>query len=181
MSAAYCSVRFLARACLITACAAHSAFAVDGVAAGLGVGFRDTDAEVSQIGLRWNWRTTLGGDSRGDNVPYWEADLAHVRAREGGKDASLNMVGLTVILRHAVGARVYIEAGLGVRLLSQTHLATKDLSTSFQFSPTLGAGLRFGARRQWEVGYRLLHVSNANIRTPNPGMNFNVLRLGYRF
>ena len=46
------------------------------------------------------------------------------------------------------------------------------MSTAFQFSDTLGAGVQFGNRARSTVGVRFQHLSNASIKRPNPGINF---------
>jgi lipid A 3-O-deacylase len=45
----------------------------------------------------------------------------------------------------------------------------------------VGFGLGFGDKGQYEISYRLQHISNGGIKTPNQGMNLHLLRLGYSF
>ncbi|OYX04636.1 MAG: acyloxyacyl hydrolase, partial [Thiotrichales bacterium 32-46-8] len=35
--------------------------------------------------------------------------------------------------------------------------------------------------QQFRLGYKYLHVSNANIEIPNPSTDFHFVELGYRF
>jgi hypothetical protein len=77
----------------------------------------------------------------------------------------------------------FIEGSVGARLLSHTRLTPNlTLSTAFQFADMAGAGV------QWEdpdsgavqtLGLRLQHQSNADIKKPNPGINF--VTVYYRF
>ncbi|UBT80447.1 acyloxyacyl hydrolase [Pseudomonas amygdali] len=70
--------------------------------------------------------------------------------------------------------RPFIEASIGVRALSHTRLSqATTMSTAFQFSDTIGAGVRFGNRGRSTIGVRFQHLSNARIKRPNPGINFN--------
>jgi lipid A 3-O-deacylase len=76
----------------------------------------------------------------------------------------------------------YIEASVGVNLLSHTHINhERDFSTAFQFGEFLGAGVSLGEKRQYDLGLRIQHVSNANIKLPNAGLTLGSVVLGYRF
>ena len=78
--------------------------------------------------------------------------------------------------------RPYIEAGAGVRGLSQSRINDGyDLSSALQFAEVVGVGAQFGSRQQYEVGLRFQHISNAGIKRPNPGINFSQLYLQYNF
>ena len=73
-------------------------------------------------------------------------------------------------------ARTYIEAGIGVYLLS--HIINNEathMSTSFEFGSHVGAGVRLGARGETRFGVALQHLSNAGIKEPNSGVNFVLL------
>lgn len=156
-----------------------------GVSVEYGAGTNGTDADLRRIGLWWEWAwsrseggTTVNG--------YWEFDVGHWESdRVGpGQDEVLE-VGFAPVLRFrrmaSNGLRPFLDLGVGIQWLSDTEFGGKDISTSIQFSPRLGVGLEFGPQRRFELGYRLLHVSNASIATPNPGLDFHVLRLAYRF
>lgn len=70
----------------------------------------------------------------------------------------------------------FIEASVGVRLISHPRLDdSTTMSTAFQFSDTLGAGVQFGNQLRSTVGVRFQHLSNASIKKPNPGINFTQL------
>lgn len=78
-------------------------------------------------------------------------------------------------------ARLFVEGSIGVRLLSGTHVGERSLSTAFQFSDQLGLGWQWGAQGRDTLGLRLQHISNADIKKPNPGMNFWQLVYRRRF
>ena len=40
---------------------------------------------------------------------------------------------------------------------------------------------RFGDRNQYELGLRLQHMSNANIKSPNNGLTWGALRFAWKF
>ena len=107
------------------------------------------------------WRVPdLGGVTRRYDVnvtPVWRSDTA--------------FAGL---------ARGYVEAGLGVYLLSHSiHNDTNRLPTSLEFGSHLGAGLRLGPEST--VGFAVQHISNAGIKQPNGGINLYMLTASYRF
>src|SRR5207302_57577 len=77
-------------------------------------------------------------------------------------------------------ARGYVEAGLGVYLLSHTiHNQTNRLPTSLEFGSHLGIGLRLGPDAA--VGLAVQHISNAGIKQPNGGINLYMLTASHRF
>ena len=78
-------------------------------------------------------------------------------------------------------ARLFVEGSIGVRLLSGTHVGEHSLSTAFQFSDQLGLGWQWGAQGRHTLGLRLQHISNADIKRPNPGMNFWQLVYRHKF
>jgi hypothetical protein len=77
-------------------------------------------------------------------------------------------------------AKGYVEAGLGVYLLSHSiQNDTNRLPTSLEFGSHLGAGLRLGS--QATVGVAVQHISNAGIKQPNGGINLYMVTASYRF
>lgn len=73
----------------------------------------------------------------------------------------------------------FLEASIGVRLLSHTRLAPDvTMSTAFQFADMIGTGWQWG---QSTLGVRFQHESNASIKEPNPGINFTEVYYRYRF
>ena len=76
-------------------------------------------------------------------------------------------------------AKGYVEAGLGVYLLS--HSINNDnnrLPTSLEFGSHLGVGLQLDPRLS--VGLAVQHISNAGIKQPNGGINLYMLTASYR-
>jgi lipid A 3-O-deacylase len=71
---------------------------------------------------------------------------------------------------------------VGVRLLSHPTIASDyTLSTAFQFADMVGVGAQFGSHQQYLAGFRFQHLSNADIKRPNPGIDFTQLYLQYNF
>ncbi|WP_157667660.1 acyloxyacyl hydrolase [Comamonas serinivorans] len=76
----------------------------------------------------------------------------------------------------------YVEGAIGVRLLSHTRIHTDTtMSTAFQFSDMIGTGYQWGDNGRHTVGLRYVHLSNASIKKPNPGINYTTLFYRYTF
>ena len=58
-----------------------------------------------------------------------------------------------------------------------------ELSTAFEFILNIGAGVEYfrDTNGSWSLNYRIFHLSNAHIKTPNIGLNSHVLSLGFSF
>ena len=76
----------------------------------------------------------------------------------------------------------YVEAAVGIHLLSATSVSNlRRFSTAFQFGDHIGFGIRFGQKQAFDLGYRFQHISNADIKKPNQGIEFHQVRLQYNF
>jgi hypothetical protein len=116
----------------------------------------------------------------------WAGDVAHWWARNHRDSASsLWEMGLTPVveLRRPAASDVsyYVEAGIGIHLLSHTRIDERELSTAFQFGELVGVGANFGDHREYGIGARVQHISNARIKEPNSGATFGELRIAYRW
>lgn len=103
-----------------------------------------------------------------------EAELAHWRVPDAPDVLEVGYSPVLRLERPLAGAHTvfFVEGSIGARLLSHTHVAEHRLSTAFQFSDQLGLGWQWGAQGRHTLGLRLQHISNADIKQPNPGMNF---------
>lgn len=164
--------------------AAWPAQALDGLGVDLGSG--DESATLASLSLRWNWERKwfAGGDWYLGG--YWELDAGHWSGRAGTTgNRNVSEIGLTPVFRlqpqRQEGVTPWIEAAIGFHLLSEHRIGDKNLATGFQFGDHVGAGLSFGAKRAFEIGYRFQHFSNGGIKHPNPGINFHMIRVQSRF
>lgn len=123
-------------------------------------------------GEQWSFRLRHEIELAGWDVPYAS------RIVEGGYTPMWR-------LQRPVGgggAVVFVEAGIGARLLSHVHTEPgRSLSTAFQFSDEIGAGVQFGREGRAMLGIRYQHISNADIKMPNPGMDFYAAYFNYKF
>lgn len=170
---------------LLTLCGACSAASADQFGVQIGGGIADHDVKKADLGFVWdpnlNWwyiggfHFTVVGEA---HVEYWHADGANI-------NSNIYAFGATPVFRFIKDSgaiRPFFEAGVGVRFLSHpTISSTYTLSTSFQFADMVGIGAQFGSRQQYLAGFRFQHVSNADIKRPNPGINFSQIYLQYNF
>ena len=171
--------------CAALGCASAAAHA-DRFGLQLGGGVANHDIKKADLGVVWdpdiNWweiggfHFTLLGEG---HVAYWHT------TEDNAVHPSIWEFGITPVVRFVKSSgyfRPFIEAGIGVRLLSHARI-TEDLtvSTAFQFADMVGVGMIFGAKQNYQAGFRFQHVSNAGIKDPNPGINFSQLYLQYNF
>ncbi len=164
--------------------ASSEALALDGVAVEAGYGHA-IDAYRVGIAAQANWDKRWFQREAWHVGGYWDLAVArwHWRNAQPGQIDTLYEIGLVPVFRlQPAGLEgVYVEAGIGMHLLSQTSFGERGFSTTFQFGNLAGAGYRFGRQRAFELGYRYQHISNADIEKPNDGINFHQLRVQYNF
>ncbi len=95
-----------------------------------------------------------------------------------GEDAAFGTVGPGFVASWRDFPLV-LEAGASPTVLGREQFGNTDFGTVFQF--TTHGGLTWNVTRRLGVGFRFLHVSNANIGPSNPGVNFYSFGAGWRF
>jgi len=157
------------------------AMAVDGMALEAGQG---DGTDMGRVAIQWNWSKPLYQGAAWQLSPYWDLGFGYWR-NDGfpGRNQDITEIGLTPVLRLQRNRLegLYAELGLGAHLMSHTTIGDKRMSTQFQFGNHLGVGYRFGVKRAFDLSYRYQHLSNAGIKRPNNGINFNQIRLQYHF
>lgn len=152
----------------------------------LGQNSGSSNADVYRIGVQKEWRHNWFSEGAWYLGGYWDTELALMQADQGADD-KIYGISLTPVFRYQRDARLssgvtpFAEAGIGAHLLSGTHLGNSDLATTFQFGSLLGVGVGFGERGQYELSYRYTHISNADIKQPNDGVDLHLFKLGYNF
>ncbi|SDC02793.1 acyloxyacyl hydrolase [Paraburkholderia lycopersici] len=173
----------LSALCAFGACSAHAdnTFGVQ-----LGAGVADHNVKKFDLGLVWDpglqwWHVggyhfTVVGEA---HAAYWKLDAA---------DAVYSHTwefGVTPVFRFIKDSgwiRPFIEAGVGIRFLSHLReTPDRAMSTSFQFADMVGVGAQFGEHGNYQAGFRFQHLSNADIKRPNPGANFSQVYVQYNF
>jgi hypothetical protein len=137
-----------------------------------------------RVNAKWNWDKKWYEAGNWHLTGYWEASLG----RWGGDGAgarNLWDIGITPVFRlqqNSTKTGLYLEGGVGAHLLSHTRInASRAFGSSLQFGSHVGLGTTFGDRRQYDIGYRFQHLSNARIKSPNDGINFHQVRFTYSY
>ncbi len=159
--------------------------AVDGVFVEYG---QANNVKMSRVGALWKWDRTWWNDGDWQVTGYWEAVLGRWRGyRPNDNNQTITEIGVTPVFRVAQkagsGVMPYFEGGfLGLHLISPTFIYNdRKFGSSFQFGHHIGLGMRWGEHRQFDLGYRFQHMSNADIKQPNQGINFSEIHFIYRF
>lgn len=130
------------------------------------------------LALDWQrvWSLSDGMDLSG----YWEAGIERWKEDRDSLYAASFMPVFRIKgrINGRKGIYLFVDGAIGLYLLSESTLGDKRFSTAFQFGDHLGMGLIVGSL---EMGYRFEHLSNGGINSPNPGINFHLFRIGYRF
>lgn len=144
---------------------------------------------VTRVGaaLQWDWEKRWFEEGNWFLSGYWELSMSYWDGDSGdtGND-SLTEIGVTPVFRlqkypSPDSMTPYFELGIGAHLLSDSDIGDKEMSTNFQFGDHLAFGATFGEKQQFDISYRFQHYSNAGIESPNPGINFHLLRFGYSY
>lgn len=138
-----------------------------------------TRFDVYRLTLRRYWGKALWTGEHMRLGGFWEASANYWDADDGDLWAAAFSPVFALYFGNA-GRRwqPYIEGGIGAAFLSETSLAGRGFSTTFQFENRLGIGIR-GER--WDFHARYLHYSNADIDKPNNGMDSFGVGVAYRF
>ena len=164
------------------------AYPVDGMSFEYGHS-NSTNASVNlyRVGVQWDWKKKLIEMGNWHLGGYWESSFGYWDNNSFARThSSIIDFGLTPVLRlqpnNPAGFSPYVELGVGLHVLSHTSVSTqRQFGSSFQFGDHLGAGVRFGGKGQYDIGYRYQHLSNAGIKQPNQGINFHQVRFAYHF
>lgn len=120
---------------------------------------------------------------------YWEGSLYTLHGKKGilpNSHHHLNAAALAAVFRFnradcTVIGWPYLEVGIGLSLLTQKEIGGRNLGMHFQFEDRFGLGVRFGENREYDIGYKAVHFSNAYLGSSNHGINLHLLMLGYWF
>ncbi len=131
------------------------------------------------------WRT----ESTWPITGYWEGSLYSMHGKRGllpNSHRTLNAGAAAAVVRFnrvlcTVVGWPYVELGIGVSFLSRKEIGGRNLGMHFQFEDRFGMGLRFGENREYDLGYKAVHFSNAYLGSVNHGINLHLLTIGYWF
>jgi len=89
--------------------------------------------------------------------------------------------GLQMNFRNKKKYQPFVDISAG--MLFFHHLVPNFGGTKVNFTPAIGAGLEIERDNgtSFTIGYKFLHISNANRGTSNPGFQNNLIYVGYKF
>lgn len=159
-------------------------WAVDGFSLEAGNGdYTDT----VRAGALWKFDQSWFNDGDWHVTGFWEANIGQWKGRSSvGSNQTVTDIGLTPVFRleqkNPSSFAPYLEGGIGAHFISPTFIyANRKFGSSFQFGDHVGFGMRFGDKKQFDVGYRFQHLSNGGLKAPNQGININQLHFSYYF
>ena len=137
----------------------------------------------NRLAIGANWDEKVYESESWELVGRWDLSFhkwtSDQKNNPGSKSGTI--IGLSPVFHYQLKNMAYtpyIELGGGPHLLSDVQIEDENKSTQFQFGSIFGLGIK---REGIEIGYRYLHISNANIKMPNPGTDIHSLHLGYHF
>lgn len=138
------------------------------------------DTSVWNVGVRYGWILTSPhgpGFLNGRFEYAIDAVPAFVVFQPGNTvyGAGINPMGLKWIFATRGNVEPYLELGGGV--LFSSHDVPSGTSR-VNFTPGAAFGVHFLGKRAWTVEARYMHISNAGLSTPNPGINTVQVRVG---
>jgi hypothetical protein len=139
------------------------------------------DTSVSTAGVRYGWILTAPhgpGLLNGRFEFAVEAVPAFVvfQPANTAYGAGVNPLGLKWIFATRGRVAPYLELNGGT--LFTTHEVPPGTST-INFTSGAAFGLHFLGEHTWSVDVRYMHISNAGLTSPNPGINTVQVRLGF--
>ena len=103
------------------------------------------------------------------------------RGRSTIYGAGLSPLGFKINFAQEIWIKPFVAASVGF-LYFQDDVPVPR-SSRFNFTPEIGLGAQFflAPKRSVTLGYKLHHISNANIGRRNPGMDSHVIYAGFSF
>jgi hypothetical protein len=149
---------------------------------GYAVDFLKGTGSVNGLKLAYQYHAPGLQSLIGDSRFYFETSVNMWEYQHGDETQSNAVIAISPVLLFPAfsfnNTPFYVEAGIGVSLIDETHFAGKDISTHYQFEDRIGLVADFG---ETNVALRIIHYSNAGFKQPNPGLNFMTLSVARRF
>jgi hypothetical protein len=161
----------------------NTAWAIDGVSVDAGEG---NMSSITKLGVQNSFGNDYPFLSDYGLSTYYEFSVAEIEERKyrnvNGLSHSLADFALTPAVRWQGASKsgLYAEVGVGVNYMTEKFdNNNRTSSTQFQFGDHIGVGYQFA--NNVDLLLKFQHYSNAEIKEPNPAVNFVMLKLTYRF
>lgn len=137
------------------------------------------ELDIYRLGLQWDFKRTFWEGDSARLGGYWEASVNFWGADQDDVTAvALSPVFVLTFGNNPGGSRPYIEAGVGLAILSDDVAGGRMLGSSWQFEDRIGFGV---ASDRWDVHYRYMHYSNGDIDKPNQGVDAHVIGISLSY
>ena len=123
--------------------------------------------------LPWHWRTPSQNWIADTKLDFSAGSLA-----DGSHFGFIGTAGPILTLKRK-NFPVALDFGFSPTILSEDRYPSTSFGTPLQF--TSHAGLLWDVTKHLQVGYRIQHMSNGHLASPNPGLNLQMFTVGYRF
>ena len=183
----------------LSSSAAAMSLIPDGISLGLGQSlFKKADLSREGVALRWDWHQDFMATPDWRLSGYFEFGYSQWRSHLSSRDVrSLSaadnawQVGLIPMFRlmpeqFSASYTPFFDFGVGLSYQSEQDIEQERLSAinmggHTQFEIRLMMGVQLGASKQFEISYGWQHYSNAYLHDANEGLDFQTLRVHYRW
>jgi lipid A 3-O-deacylase len=171
---------FLSLLCHYSVATAQAAEKVNGVA--FDIGESNRGIEIYRLG----WQRDFSRWLKNRGVPlsgYFETSLNYWRGAKRERSSNdIFAIAFSPVFAWSICRDCkytpYLEAGIGVALLSDTIIDNRDMSSTFQFEDRVGVGVK---REDFDFHIRYMHYSNAGFSKPNDGLDIWLAGMAYKF
>ena len=155
---------------------------------GMSIGYADGTKSVKawRVGFQRSWANDGITPNKRRLTGYWELaftamhnPITYTFPTVNNNDAISGSFVLRIPFKICV--QLFVDLGIGLTYLTNEEISTRNLGARWLFEDRIGIGMLLGQRKQYEIGYRLVHFSNAYLTQTNQGINFHFLILGYWF
>jgi len=138
-----------------------------------------SDLDIFRVGRQWEFKRTFWQGDSARVSGYWEGSLNYWSAdRDDVFAVALSPVFVLSFGEDDGNYHPFIEAGVGLALLSDDRVGGRLMGSSWQFEDRIGFGLR---SQRLGFHYRYMHYSNGDLSKPNQGLDAHVIGMTYSF
>jgi hypothetical protein len=169
---------------LLSICYTNNCFARYAISTALGVGANQTKIYRLNVQKEWPCPCITANNRKVDG--YWELAVARINATgvyqpPNTPNVQVGSGSVVVRFKPQILRCMYFDLGVGLAYFSKQSIAMRRLGSNVLFEDRFGLGFLFGKCKQFELGYRIIHYSNAYFASVNNGLNLQMLILGYWF
>ena len=148
---------------------------------GISIGYGEADPEIDiyRIGFKKDFGTKWFVNQVGYLSGYFELSYSYWERSEDQVNVfAISPVFAYYLVNEKTNILPYIEAGIGGAYIDRTTIATRDLSSNFQFEDRIGIGVKYGS---FDLNFRYMHYSNASLESPNDGIDIFMASASVQF